>query len=135
MAPSTIAPVAMGRQNAKTVFGIRLRMLRKARKMTLEELGRAASLGYKHIGDLERGDKTASFDAIDRLAHALNVPLHELFVPVDDSAGSISRSLKHGVAQVEDQSSPAFKRFVAEGLLLLRRLEAEVAAEARKRGG
>lgn len=101
--------------------------------MTLEELGQAASLGYKHIGDLERGDKTASFEAIDRLADALDVPLHELFVPVEDSETSISRSLKHGVAQLEDRGSPAFKRFAAEVLSLVHRLETEATTETRKR--
>lgn len=123
----------MARNNAKSIFGARLRMLRKARGMTLEELGRAASLGYKHIAHVERAEKTASFDAIGKLAKALHVPPHELFVPVHSSEGSIGRSLKDRVSQMPNHGSPAFKRFAVEVLSLVQRLELELVAESRER--
>lgn len=106
-------------------------MLRKAKRLTLEELGRAASIGYKHIADVERGEKTASFDAIDKLAKALRVPPHELFLPVYQDDAEVDQSRKQLVKEIAGHSSPAVRRFVVDVLSLVRRLEAELAAESR----
>lgn len=64
------------------VFGGRVRALREARGLTQEELAKASGLGPKHIGVIERGEKTSSFEAVERLAKALEVPYHELFLPL-----------------------------------------------------
>jgi transcriptional regulator with XRE-family HTH domain len=63
------------------VFGRRVRSLRKARGMTQERLAQAAQMDAKHIGAIERGVKTSSFDAVGRLAKALGVDYYQLFVP------------------------------------------------------
>lgn len=63
------------------VFGRRLKELRKAKGMTQEDLGRAAKMDYKHIGAIERGVKTSSFTAIEKLAEALKVSYYQLFLP------------------------------------------------------
>ena len=62
-------------------FGRRVRQLRLARGLTQEELGKAAGLDPKHVGVIERGVKSSSFDAVSRLAKALHVDVHELFLP------------------------------------------------------
>jgi len=49
--------------------------------MTQEQLAKAAQLGPKHIGVIERGEKTSSFAAIERLAEALDIEYYELFLP------------------------------------------------------
>ncbi len=54
-----------------TVFGRRLRLLRKANNLTQEQLGKKANIDYKHIGAIERGVKTPSFEAIERIAKAI----------------------------------------------------------------
>lgn len=63
------------------VFGKRVRSLRKARGWTQEELARAAGMDSKHIGAVERGAKTSSFFAVQRIAEALKVDYYQLFVP------------------------------------------------------
>lgn len=63
------------------LFGRQVRVTRRARGLTQEQLGRAAKLDYKHIGSIERGEKTPSFDAIERIAKALGVEYYQLFLP------------------------------------------------------
>ena len=63
------------------VFGRRVRALREERKWTQEQLARAAGLGAKHVGVIERGEKTSSFEAVEKLAKVFGVQYYELFVP------------------------------------------------------
>jgi transcriptional regulator with XRE-family HTH domain len=63
------------------VFGRRLKAFRKARGLTQEQLGRAAKVDYKHVGSIERGIHPPSFAAVERIAKALKVDYHELFLP------------------------------------------------------
>jgi len=63
------------------VFGRRIKTLRQAKGLTQEELGKLAGLDYKHLSAIERGAKTSSFDAVERLAKAFDVAYHELFLP------------------------------------------------------
>jgi transcriptional regulator with XRE-family HTH domain len=72
-----------------TVFGKRVRKLRKARGWTQEELAKAAGMDAKHIGVIERGAKTSSFDAVGKLSRALGVDYYQLFVPEARSTESV----------------------------------------------
>ena len=113
-------------EKAKTTFGRRLRLIRKNRGLTLEQLGEAAGLGYKHIADIERGQKAPSFDAIDRLAEALGVRAYELFVPPGAEQADLDAALSRIMTQVGQDSSPAAKRFLLVVLSLVRGLETEL---------
>ena len=70
--------------NLKATVGARLKMLRKARRLTQEELGRAVSVDYKHIGAIERGLRAPSFDVLERLANAMGVEHYELLLPLQN---------------------------------------------------
>ncbi len=61
------------------LFGSRLRKIRRTAKLTLEEAGEKAGLSAKFMGEIERGEKRPSFDAILTLAKALNVPAKLFF--------------------------------------------------------
>jgi len=117
-------------EDAKITFGRRLRLIRKAQGITLEELGRIASLGYKHIADLERGEKAPSFEAIEKLAKALKIPLHELFLPVETPEPKAVRSLKDLAREIDRNSSPAVRNYAATVLTQIRDLERELAANS-----
>jgi transcriptional regulator with XRE-family HTH domain len=54
-------------------FGMRLRAVRKAGGITQEEAAEKARLNPKYLGQIERGEKRPSFDAIISLAKALQV--------------------------------------------------------------
>lgn len=100
------------------VFGRRLRELREGAKLTQVELAAAVDLDPKHIGTLERGEKTPSFDAVERLAKVLKVHYYELFLPdelesLNDEAG---RDLRLAIRQLERHGSPALRRFLTRTL-------------------
>lgn len=56
-----------------------LSRLRKARGMTQTQLAEAAACNQATISKLERGDKNATLDLIERVAHVLGVAPWELF--------------------------------------------------------
>lgn len=60
-------------------FGKRLRMFRKAARITQEEAAEKAQLNPKYLGQIERGEKRPSFDAIIALANAVGVRPEVLF--------------------------------------------------------
>ncbi len=53
------------------LFGRRVRAVRKAAKVTQEETAEAAGLNSKYLGEIERGEKRPSFEAVLSLAKAL----------------------------------------------------------------
>ena len=59
--------------NQAKLFGRRVRAVRKASRITQEEAAEAAHLNSKYLGEIERGEKRPSFDAILALAKALEV--------------------------------------------------------------
>ncbi|MBB3113463.1 transcriptional regulator with XRE-family HTH domain [Paenibacillus phyllosphaerae] len=62
------------------LIGQRVRDLRKLRNLSQEQLGELAGYHFSYIGGLERGQKNISLLNLDKIALALNVPLHELFL-------------------------------------------------------
>jgi transcriptional regulator with XRE-family HTH domain len=109
-------------------FGQRLRTLRKAKGLTLEQLGQAAALGYKHIAEVERGVKLPSFEAIEKLAEALTVQPYELFLPETLPAGLSDRNLRLLVAEIDRHGTPELKEFLVEVLAAGRNLARRAAA-------
>lgn len=99
-----------------TVFGRRLRLLRKAKRMTQENLGRAANIDYKHVGAVERGVKVPSFDAIERIAKALGVEYYELFLPESVVAPQEAQKLLVLIRDIERRGTPAMKEFLHQVL-------------------
>lgn len=59
--------------NQAQLFGKRVRTIRKAAKITQEKAAEGAGLNPKYLGEIERGEKRPSFDAILALAKALHV--------------------------------------------------------------
>ena len=55
------------------LFGKRVRAIRKAAKITQERAAEEAGLNSKYLGQIERGEKRPSFDAIVALSKALHV--------------------------------------------------------------
>jgi len=67
-------------ENHKTLMGRRIRYLRNIQQLTQEQLGQKAGLSYKYVGAIERGEKNAPIETLMKIAAALNVELHELFI-------------------------------------------------------
>ena len=60
-------------------LGTRLRDLRRAKRLTQEQLAEQAGLSYKFIGEIERGRGNPTVDTLGALGHALGVEIPELF--------------------------------------------------------
>jgi transcriptional regulator with XRE-family HTH domain len=65
--------------NQPKLFGKRVRAIRRAARITQEEVAEAAHLNSKYLGEIERGEKRPSFEAIMALAKALNVSPEAFF--------------------------------------------------------
>jgi transcriptional regulator with XRE-family HTH domain len=63
----------------KKQFGKRVQQLRQARKITQEELAEQVGLSIESISNIERGIHGPSFDNLENIILALNVPAKSLF--------------------------------------------------------
>lgn len=106
-------------ESLAVVFGRRVRELRKSKGMTQEELGRAAKMDYKHIGAIERGVKTSSFHAIEKLADALKVNYYQFFLPSNRLTASIEKeviALVRDPARVDSKNIEEFLKAMRSAL-------------------
>lgn len=65
--------------NIKKAVGKRIRIIRKAKGLTQEEVGEKADLNYKFVGKIERGEVNPSIETLFAVANALNIDLPQLF--------------------------------------------------------
>ena len=66
-------------KRAFKALGRRIRSLRQARELTLEQMESVARLDWKHIAVIEQGKTNATVASLVGIAKALGVPLRELF--------------------------------------------------------
>ena len=126
---ATIAPVKRDARNSITaVFGRRLRGLRRQKGLTQEEMGKRTNLDPKHVGGLERGEHGASFDTVQRIADALEVDFHLLFLPDAAMPNQLELSVRSIADDLEAMDPAATKQFFHDLSNAVRRLE-----EARRR--
>lgn len=76
--------------NISVELGIRIRYLRKEKHLTQEKLAELCNLHPTYIGQLERGEKTATIESIYRIAKGLNVPITRLLENIDYSDNECS---------------------------------------------
>ena len=69
----------MDQLDVKISFGRRVRQIRLSRKMTQLDLSVKTDTDISQIGRIERGEISTSVSFAGKLAHALNVPLKDLF--------------------------------------------------------
>lgn len=70
-------------------FGWTVRALRKQQGLTQEQLAQRMDRSVDSISQLERGINLPSFDTLDRLSAALDVPVREFF---DEDTGNQERT-------------------------------------------
>lgn len=69
----------MNPRTLRSLFGRRVRSLRKVRDLTQEELAEHTNLSVEYISRIERGLASPSFDSIAALADSLRVEPLQLF--------------------------------------------------------
>ncbi|MCL2228122.1 MAG: helix-turn-helix domain-containing protein [Oscillospiraceae bacterium] len=65
-------------------IGERIRAYRTRAGMTQMKLAERAGVHHTYIGQLERGEKNASLETIEKVARALNLPFETLFEALVD---------------------------------------------------
>ena len=63
---------------AQRLFAANVRRIRLEKKLTQEQVAEAADLHTNYISSVERGERNISICNIERIAHALGVPMPEL---------------------------------------------------------
>jgi transcriptional regulator with XRE-family HTH domain len=69
--------------NVKNVFGTNLKLYRKEKKLSQEELAEKVEISTKHLSEIERGIVFASASLIDKLAETLDIPVFAFFLTGD----------------------------------------------------
>lgn len=72
-------------------IGQRIRNYRTQQNLSQEKLAEMAGCHPTYIGQLERGEKNATLESVEKIASALNIPLSRLFEKLggDDQEDSI----------------------------------------------
>lgn len=63
----------------RKLIGDAIRLYRKNAGFTQEELAEAVELNPKYIGEIERGEKIISIEALMRIAKSVKVPVKVFF--------------------------------------------------------
>ena len=61
------------------LIGQRIRNYRTHQKLSQEKLAELSGCHPTYIGQVERGEKNATLESIEKIASALNIPLAQLF--------------------------------------------------------
>lgn len=66
--------MALGEENIKLIFGLKLRQLRTAKKLSQSELSEKSGLSVSYLNEIEKGKKYPKTEKIATLAAVLDVP-------------------------------------------------------------
>ena len=66
--------MALGEENIKLIFGLKLRQLRTSKKLSQSELSEKSGLSVSYLNEIEKGKKYPKTEKIATLAAALDVP-------------------------------------------------------------
>lgn len=69
---------------ARKLFGERLRFERRAKGLTLEDVGEAADIAWNYVAQVERGERNIGIDNMAALADAVGVELPDLLRGVSE---------------------------------------------------
>ena len=63
----------------RKIIGEAIRLYRKGAGFTQEKLAESVDLNPKYIGEIERGEKIISIEALIRIAKAVKTPIRDFF--------------------------------------------------------
>jgi transcriptional regulator with XRE-family HTH domain len=63
----------------RKIIGDAIRVSRKKASLTQEKLAEAVDLNPKYIGEIERGEKIISIEALLRVAKIVKIPIRDFF--------------------------------------------------------
>ena len=66
--------------SVKAIFGLNLKVYRKEKKLSQEQLAEKVDITAKHLSEIERGIVFASANLIEKLAKNLDIPIFAFFL-------------------------------------------------------
>ena len=63
----------------KEIFGQKVKLMRKAKELSQEDLAEKAGLNRPYISAIEKGKRNISLEVIEKLAEALEIEIKEFF--------------------------------------------------------
>ena len=96
----------MSNDDTAASLGARVRQLRRERGLTLKALGGEAGLSHPFLSQLERGLARPSVGSVERIAHALGVPVTALWVRRRDTPVRIARAAEGELAPHPERGAP-----------------------------
>jgi transcriptional regulator with XRE-family HTH domain len=70
-------------QHRRSIGGA-IRTHRKSAGLTQEKLAELVDLNPKYVGEVERGEKIISIEALLRIARTLKIPVHKFLQDIDN---------------------------------------------------
>ncbi len=71
-------PTTVHTTPTKVDLGVAIRLQRRARRLTIEDLAFAADIHPTYLSGIERGIRNPTWDKLAALAHALDIPVSGL---------------------------------------------------------
>jgi transcriptional regulator with XRE-family HTH domain len=65
--------------NINLALGKKIRAIRRAKKMTQEDLAYESKTDYSYLNEIEAGKRNPSVERLNAIAKALKIPVKELF--------------------------------------------------------
>lgn len=65
--------------NINVSLGKKIRSIRRAKKMTQEDLAYESKTDYSYLNEIEAGKRNPSVERLNAIAKALNIPVKDLF--------------------------------------------------------
>lgn len=101
-------------KNLEVAIGRQVRELRKRQRMTGSDLAQAAGLSVGMLSKIENGVISPSLSTIQTLAHALRVPLVQLFSGYEEERGCVHTKAGAGV-EIEREGTRAGHQYALLG--------------------
>ena len=116
--------------NVRVLVGQRIRNLRKERGWSQEELGERADLHHTYVGAVERGEKNASIDTLDKIADALAIEMVDLFTLTEGQVNA--DKLRAYIIEEVKESPPGTLKVIAALLQTTRDGKTSVSVRSKK---
>lgn len=94
------------------MLGERLRLLRQHKRLSQGDVERRTRLLRCYISRIENGHTVPAIETLERLAHALEVPMYQLFYDGEEPAAPLSalKELDSGEWVAQKSASPFLKK-------------------------
>ncbi|MDD2499606.1 MAG: helix-turn-helix transcriptional regulator [Geobacter sp.] len=96
-------------RNRKKMLGARVKELRKAKGFSQDQLSETVAIESNYLSRIEVGGCYPSLDVLERIADALRVEMHDLFLFVHHDPDATS---KKGLEDILSSASPDERKLI-----------------------